>query len=228
MIPILRFILLKKTNPPLLVLRLLVIFYIMHPGMNQRKVKRERKTKETRVNVEVNFDAPGKIAIESGVPFLDHLLHSMAFHGNFSLVIKAGGDIEVDAHHVVEDTGLVFGDTLAALAAENKAIARFGHAVIPMDEALSEVAIDVCGRPTCVYDVNFPQHTVGTFDLHLLREFFFALAGRAKISIHAQTRNGKNSHHMAESLFKALGKALGRAYAYNEKTANISTKGTIS
>jgi imidazoleglycerol-phosphate dehydratase len=209
-------------------LRLSRLFCIIQPGVKLRKIKLERKTRETQVEVEVNFDTPGSIKTETGVPFLNHLLHAMAFHGGFSLRIQAGGDTEVDAHHVVEDTGLVLGDVLAAMVSEGASVKRFGHAVIPMDEALSEVSIDVCGRPTCVYSVRFPQSVVGSFDLLLLREFFFALANRAKISIHAQTREGKNSHHMAESLFKALGKALGQAYAYNDKITDISTKGSIS
>ncbi len=209
-------------------LRLFRLFCIIPPGVKQRKIKLERKTRETHVDVEVNFDTPGNIKIDTGVPFLNHLLHAMAFHGNFSLLIKAAGDTEVDAHHVVEDTGLVLGDVLAAVVSGAVSVKRFGHAVIPMDEALSEVTIDVCGRPTCVYSVRFPQNVVGSFDLLLLREFFYALANRAKISIHAQTRAGKNSHHMAESLFKALGKALSQAYAYNEKITDISTKGSIS
>jgi imidazoleglycerol-phosphate dehydratase len=200
------------------------------PGirMKERKIELTRKTKETQVVLTLNLEAVDSIEIESGIPFLNHLLHAMAFHGNFGLRIKAGGDIEVDPHHVVEDIGLVLGDALAALVGNSVAVIRFGHSVIPMDEALSEVAVDICGRPTCVYNVNFPQNTIGSFDLLLLREFFFALANRAKISIHVITRAGKNSHHMAESMFKALGKALSQAYTHGEKIKNISTKGTIS
>ena len=196
--------------------------------MKQRKAQLTRKTKETHITTEINLDTPEAIDIVTGVPFLNHLLHSMAFHGKFSLKIKAEGDTDIDAHHIVEDLGLVLGEILSRLVSDSGSVMRFGHAVIPMDEALSEVAIDICGRPTCVYNVDFPQATVGSFDLLLLREFFFALANRAKISIHVFTRTGKNSHHMAESLFKALGKALSQAYTYNEKIKNISIKGTIS
>jgi imidazoleglycerol-phosphate dehydratase len=196
--------------------------------VKQRKAQLTRKTKETHVAVEINLDKADPIDIATGVPFFNHLLHSMAFHGKFSLKIQAEGDTEVDAHHIIEDTGLVLGEILCNLVSGSVSVRRFGHAVIPMDEALSEVAIDICGRPTCVYKVDFPQVIIGSFDLLLLREFFFALANRAKISIHAYNRAGKNSHHMAESLFKALGKALGQAYTYNEKIKNISTKGTIS
>ncbi|MBN1797440.1 MAG: imidazoleglycerol-phosphate dehydratase HisB [Spirochaetales bacterium] len=196
--------------------------------MKQRKSQLTRKTKETHVTIEINLDKSDTIDIATGVPFFNHLLHAMAFHGNFGLKVKAEGDIDVDAHHIVEDLGLVLGEILCGLVTNSGSVMRFGHAVIPMDEALSEIAIDVCGRPTCVYDAEFPQTTVGAFDLLLLREFFFALANRAKISIHVRTRAGKNSHHMAESLFKALGKALSQAYTYNEKIKNISTKGTIS
>ena len=196
--------------------------------MKQRKAQLTRKTKETHVAIEIDLCQSGAIDVATGVPFFNHLLHAMAFHGQFNLKVKAEGDTDVDAHHIVEDIGLVLGDILSGLVKDSASIMRFGHAVIPMDEALSEIALDVCGRPTCVYNAEFPQATVGNFDLLLLREFFFALANRAKISIHVYTRSGKNSHHMAESLFKALGKALGQAYAYNEKITDISTKGTIS
>jgi len=167
------------------------------------------------------------IDINTNIPILDHLLQSMAFHGGFSLIIKAQGDLNIDAHHVVEDIGIVFGDVLNSIIREFGSVERFGYAVIPMDEALSEVDIDVCGRSTCVFNAQFPQTHIGTFDLSLLREFFTALANRAKISLHATIRTGQNSHHMAESLFKALGKALFLAYEPKKQdNKDMSTKGT--
>ena len=171
-----------------------------------------RKTRETDITLTLDLDRTGG-SVRTGVAFFDHLLASMAFHGRFRLDLEAAGDIGVDAHHLVEDTGLVLGQAFADVFARAGRVARFAHAVIPMDEALSEVAIDVCGRPTLAWRAAFPQSWVGTFDLSLLREFFGALASQARISLHAETRAGENSHHMAEALFKALGRALQQAYA---------------
>jgi imidazoleglycerol-phosphate dehydratase len=141
------------------------------------------------------------------------------------LDLEAKGDLAVDAHHLVEDTGLVLGQAFAEIFAAAGQVARFGHAVIPMDEALSEVAVDVCGRPTLAWRAGFPQVWVGAFDTSLLKEFFSAFVSQAKISLHAETRCGENSHHMAEALFKALGCALQQAYRLVE--AEMSSKGRI-
>jgi imidazoleglycerol-phosphate dehydratase len=149
----------------------------------------------------------------------------MAFHGAFSIRVEALGDTDVDPHHLVEDVGLVLGDTLAKLSWDTGPVKRFGHAVIPMDEALSEVTVDVSGRPSLIYQASFPQSHAGDFDLALLREFMVALSGRARISLHGTVRYGENSHHMAESLFKALGKAIGQAYTFEDKV--LSTKGAL-
>jgi imidazoleglycerol-phosphate dehydratase len=152
----------------------------------------------------------------------------MAFHGNFSLKLTGTGDIDVDPHHLVEDTGLVIGDALSKSVELLGAVARFGHSVIPMDDALSEVTIDVCGRPFCSYKAEYPQAFSGSFDMSLLNEFFTALAAKARITLHAECRYGQNSHHMAESLFKALGKALKQSYIPLEKGEGVlSTKGLI-
>jgi imidazoleglycerol-phosphate dehydratase len=179
---------------------------------NPRRIETSRKTKETDVAVGLDLSGPGEIRVETGLPFFDHLLTSMAFHGGFGLSVTARGDVDVDAHHLVEDTGLVIGNALADILAHCQPVARFGHAVIPMDEALAEVAVDVCGRPTLGYRPRFPQARAGSFDLWLLREFFLALANQARISIHVDTRGAENSHHAAEAIFKALGKALAQAY----------------
>ena len=136
------------------------------------------------------------------------MLTAMSFHGRFSLTVEGKGDIDVDPHHLVEDVGLVLGQAFPPCFEKSGSVARFGHSVIPMDEALSEVTIDVCGRPTLSLHASFPQPTAGTFDLSLLREFFGGLASQARISLHIEIRRGENSHHMAESAFKALGKAL--------------------
>jgi imidazoleglycerol-phosphate dehydratase len=196
--------------------------------VGNRKTNVTRKTKETDILIEINPDEPGAISISTDVPFLDHLLNSMAFHGNFSLTVKGKGDTEVDAHHLVEDVGITLGQALDKIVEAHGSVMRFGYAVIPMDDSLAEVAIDVCGRPFLVYEPSFPQGSVGSFDLALLREFLRGLATKAKINLHANIRYGKNSHHMAEALFKALGKALKAAYtkdALAEK--GMSTKGTI-
>jgi imidazoleglycerol-phosphate dehydratase len=198
-------------------------------SVKARKTSQSRKTKETEISVSVDLDEAEPIDIDTGVPFFDHLLKAMGFHGGFSLVVKAAGDLSVDAHHLVEDTGIVLGDVFLALAGGSPSIQRFGHAVIPMDEALSEVSIDVCGRSACVYRARFPQKLVGAFDTALIREFLHALAQHAKICLHASVREGENSHHMAECLFKALGRALAGAYApAAANRQSISTKGTIA
>jgi len=191
---------------------------------NPRCIETSRKTKETDVTVGLDLSGPGEIRVDTGLPFFDHLLTSMAFHGGFGLSVTARGDVEVDAHHLVEDTGLVLGTALADILQRCQPVARFGHAVIPMDEALAEVAVDVCGRPTLGYRPRFPQARAGSFDLWLLREFFLALANQARISIHVDTRGAENSHHAAEAVFKALGKALAQAYGPGRA---MSTKGGL-
>jgi imidazoleglycerol-phosphate dehydratase len=191
---------------------------------NPRRIETSRKTKETDVSVVLDLSGPGDIRVDTGLPFFDHLLTSMAFHGGFGLSVTARGDVEVDAHHLVEDTGLVIGNALADILQRCQPVARFGHAVIPMDEALAEVAVDVCGRPTLGYRPRFPQARAGSFDLWLLREFFLALSNQARISIHVDTRGAENSHHAAEAVFKALGKAIAQAYGPGRA---MSTKGGL-
>lgn len=188
-----------------------------------RTAQIDRTTKETSIALTVDLDDPTEREIASTVPFFDHLLHAMSFHGGFGLAVAAGGDTEVDPHHLVEDVGIVLGSAFSQLS---DGVVRFGAAVIPMDEALSEVVIDVCGRPTLVYSAEYPQPTVGTFDLALLREFLLGFVGNARVALHAMIRHGENAHHMAESLFKALGRALGSAYA--ESGGGVrSTKGLL-
>jgi len=190
-----------------------------------RKVQIARKTRETDITLTLDPDAAVAGAIRTGLPFLDHLLTSMSFHGRLGLVVEGSGDLEVDAHHMVEDTGLALGQAFFDLLQRTGHVTRFGHAVIPMDEALAEVTIDVCGRPTLSWHAAFPQPMAGTFDLSLLREFFTALAAQARISLHIEIRRGENSHHMAEAAFKALGKALQEAYGASSE--EMSSKGRI-
>ena len=185
-----------------------------------------RKTKETEITVSLDIGKDGAASITTGLPFFDHILTSMAFHGGFALEVKARGDIEVDPHHLVEDTGLVFGECLAKTIDEGAHVHRYGHAVIPMDDALSEVAIDVCGRPYLDFRAVFPQPRSGDFDMWLIREFLLALANSGRMNIHAACRYGDNSHHMVESLFKALGIALKKGFTPSAEGVR-STKGTL-
>ncbi len=190
-----------------------------------RKVQCARKTRETDITLGLDPDQALEGGIATGLPFFDHLLTSMAFHGSFGLSVGARGDLEVDPHHLVEDTGLVLGQAFAEVLQKTGQVARFGHAVIPMDEALAEAVIDVCGRPTLSWRASFPQPLAGSFDLSLLREFLTALAAQARISLHLEVRRGENSHHMAEAAFKALGKALHAAY--RPGSGEMSSKGRI-
>jgi len=194
--------------------------------MSTRKIEIHRKTKETDISLSLDLDG-GDIQISTEIPFFDHLLTALTFHGNIGINLNAKGDIEVDPHHLVEDTGLVLGEALKKTIDTYGAINRFAHTVIPMDEALSEITLDVCGRPYLVYKSNFPQEYSGLFQMSLLKEFFAALANAAGMSIHADCRYGENSHHMAESLFKALGKALKQAFIPLKSNKILSTKGQL-
>ncbi len=196
--------------------------------MKDERIAVSRKTKETDIDL-VLVPVPGaEVKIAAGVPFFGHLLTSMAFHGGFGLEIRATGDLDVDPHHLVEDVGLVLGDAFHILLERRGGVARFGFMAIPMDDALSEAIVDVCDRPYLSYRADYPQSIVGGFDVSLLREFFLAFTNRARINLHLVCRYGENSHHMAESLFKAMGKALGQAYApKGTKREGMSTKGSL-
>ena len=184
----------------------------------------ERNTKETRITAVLGLDQRGTVRIDTPVPFFSHMLEAMAFHGGFELQVRARGDVEVDPHHLVEDVGLVLGDCLREARGES-AVVRFGSAVVPMDDALSEVVLDVGGRPYLHYEASYPQPVAGTFDVALVREFLLAMTMRARINVHATVRHGINAHHMVEALFKALGRALAAAYA--PSGGAMSTKGRI-
>jgi len=192
------------------------------------RVTIERKTKETQIVLTLDLDTKDAPKIHTGVPFFDHMLTAFSFHGGFSLEVDAQGDLDVDAHHLVEDTGLVLGEAFKKAQEARGGVVRYGHSVIPMDEALSEVIVDACGRAYWVYEAAFPQSHAGTFDLSLVREFLIAFTNRAQVNLHAHCRYGANGHHMVEALFKALGKALAQAYAPREGgNAAMSTKGVI-
>ncbi|MFP4382884.1 MAG: imidazoleglycerol-phosphate dehydratase HisB [Spirochaetia bacterium] len=186
----------------------------------------ERKTKETSISLSLDLDSRSEATVNLGIPFFEHLLTSMAFHGGFGIIINGEGDLDVDPHHLVEDTGLVLGEALRRIL-EAGPVARYGHAVIPMDEALSEAVIDASGRPFLVYRAEFPQNFSGTFDLSLIREFFHGVSQKGTLTIHALCRYGTSSHHMAEALFKAFGIAVGKSFLPRNDTKVRSTKGTI-
>ncbi len=187
-----------------------------------------RETKETAIRLELDIHKGPDVSVSTGLPFFDHMLNAMAFHGGFTLKVEARGDIEVDPHHLIEDTGLVLGDALMKTFEETGAVKRYGHSIIPMDDALSEVVIDVCRRPYLVLKADWPQESAGNFDFFLIKEFLMALANRGGLNIHASCRYGENSHHMAEALFKSLGRALYTAFKpAGENSGNMSTKGLI-
>ncbi len=192
--------------------------------MSARSVDVKRTTKETDISLALDPDRGDRVEVKTGLPFFDHLLTSMAFHGRFTCIITAKGDLEVDGHHLVEDVGIVLGQALSGVL-DKGPVARFAHSVIPMDEALAEVSIDVCGRPTLFLGAGFPQAWVGTFDTALIREFLMGLVSKAGMSLHAEIRRGENSHHMAEALFKALGRAISQAY--RPAQSEMSSKGRI-
>ena len=188
----------------------------------------ERNTKETQISVVVDLDDAFEPEVQTGLPFLDHMLYAMAFHGGFGLRIDAKGDLPVDPHHVVEDSGIVIGSALDEAFRSGGAVVRFAHAIVPMDEALSEATIDVCGRPTLAYKADYPQEFSGDFGMWLFREFFSGFTMGAKVALHLECRYGENAHHMVEALFKALGRTLGQAYTLREgRQSDMSTKGAI-
>lgn len=196
--------------------------------MGDRIITINRVTKETEINLTLNLSGSGKVSSNTGLPYMDHMFTAMAFHGKFDLSIEAKGDLEVDAHHLVEDLGLVLGQALRESVEKYGGVNRYAHKVIPMDEALSEIVIDVCMRPYLVYNVRYPQEFSGNFQMHLLREFFHGLSSRGAITLHVICRYGENAHHMSEALFKALGMALKEAYTpIDYGTESMSTKGKL-
>lgn len=197
--------------------------------MDTRPVEVVRQTRETNIRLALDLGSSekGRLRVD-GVPFFVHLLEAMSFHGRFRLDIEGTGDIEVDPHHLVEDIGLVLGDALAQTVETYGPVTRFAHQVIPMDDAISEVSIDVSGRPFIRFDAGFPHTHAGQFPVYLISEFLTSLSNRGKMTLHAHCRYGENSHHMVESLFKALGRAIAEAYsALNREGGDLSTKGII-
>ncbi|MFO7580141.1 imidazoleglycerol-phosphate dehydratase HisB [Nitrosomonas halophila] len=188
-----------------------------------------RNTQETQVQVKINLDGCGKAELHSGVPFLDHMLDQIARHGMLDLSIHATGDLHIDAHHTVEDIGITLGQALARAVGDKKGVFRYGHAYVPLDEALSRVVIDLSGRPGLQLNVQFTRSHIGAFDVELVHEFFQGLVNHAMMTLHIDNLAGKNAHHQAETIFKAFGRALRMAIAMDPRCPDIipSTKGSL-
>jgi imidazoleglycerol-phosphate dehydratase len=194
--------------------------------MSQRHAVVERDTKETKIRVEVVLDGSGTTDVVTGIPFFDHMLDQLGRHGRLDLSVRAEGDLEIDAHHTVEDTGIALGQALAEAWGDRAGVERFGDATVPIDEALTRVAIDLSGRPYLVYEVDTPVELVGSFETTLVRHFFEALVANARITLHVANLSGDNSHHIFESVFKAVAVALRRAVAVTGAGVP-STKGVL-
>jgi len=197
--------------------------------MPARSARVARKTLETDITVEVNLDGSGAARLELGVPFLEHMLEQIARHGLIDLAITARGDTHIDDHHTVEDVGITLGQALAQAWGDKKGLRRYGHAYVPLDEALSRVVVDLSGRPGLVFAVDFPRATIGRFDVDLFQEFFQGLVNHAAITLHIDCLRGRNAHHIAETVFKACGRALRMAVEPDPRAAGVvpSTKGSL-
>ena len=194
-----------------------------------RRAKVERNTKETRIAVEVNLDGDGRAELATGVPFLDHMLDQLARHGMLDLVVRAEGDLHIDAHHTVEDIGITLGQAVAKAVGDKAGLVRYGHAYVPLDEALSRVVIDLSGRPGLEFHVPFTRAMIGTFDVDLAHEFFQGFVNHALVTLHIDNLRGQNAHHQAETVFKAFARALRMAVTRDPRAAGAipSTKGTL-
>ena len=193
-----------------------------------RSATKERSTKETQIRLSLDLDG-GDAKVATGVGFLDHMLELVARHGRLGLEIEASGDLETGAHHTTEDVGIVLGQALEGALGERSGIRRYGQALVPMDESLAECAIDISGRPLCVFDAELPATAIAGFDTELAEEFFRAVANNAKLTLHLRVRSGSNAHHMIEAAFKAFARALREAISVDPGESGVpSTKGTLS
>ena len=197
--------------------------------MTARTATVARNTLETQIEVTINLDGQGQFNAETGVPFLDHMMEQIARHGLFDLDIKANGDLHIDAHHTVEDIGITIGQAFKQALGDKKGVIRYGHAYVPLDEALSRVVLDLSGRPGFEYDVTFTRDKIGEFDVDLFYEFFQGMVNHAGITLHIDNLKGRNAHHIAETMFKAFGRALRMAVTLDERALGQmpSTKGTL-
>jgi len=194
-----------------------------------RTARIERKTAETSIVVEVGLDGAGRAQLATGVPFLDHMLDQVARHGMIDLTVQATGDLHIDAHHTVEDIGITMGQAFKAAVGDKKGVVRYGHAYVPLDEALSRAVIDLSGRPGLTFEVPFTRAMIGTFDVDLAHEFFQGFVNHALVTLHIDNLRGDNAHHQCETVFKAFGRALRAACALDPRAgaAIPSTKGTL-
>jgi imidazoleglycerol-phosphate dehydratase len=197
--------------------------------MKARKAQVARDTLETQISVAIDLDGTGVAKLASSIPFLDHMLDQVARHGMVDLDVTATGDIQIDPHHTVEDIGITLGQAVAKAVGDKKGLTRYGHAYVPLDEALSRVVIDFSGRPGLEYHVPFTRSRVGEFDVDLCREFFQGFANHAQVTLHIDNLRGDNSHHQAETVFKAFGRALRMAVTLDTRLGKVtpSTKGTL-
>jgi imidazoleglycerol-phosphate dehydratase len=198
-------------------------------AMSTRAAKADRKTTETQIALSVNVDGSGRANLATGIPFLDHMLDQVARHGMLDLDIQAKGDLQVDAHHTVEDIGITLGQAVARAVGDKTGIRRYGHAYVPLDEALSRVVIDFSGRPGLEYHVQFKRALIGEFDVDLVHEFFQGFANHAQVTLHIDNLRGDNAHHQCETMFKAFARALRMALEPDPRAAGSipSTKGAL-
>lgn len=203
--------------------------FAQSPSLPMRQAEISRNTLETQITVRLNLDGAGRGRFATGVPFLDHMLDQIARHGMIDLEVDAKGDLQIDAHHTVEDIGITVGQALAKAWGDKKGLTRYGHAYVPLDEALSRVVIDLSGRPGLDFNVEFTRAWVGQFDVDLVREFFQGLVNHAGMTLHIDNLRGVNAHHQAETVFKAFGRALRMAATPDPRMAGAmpSTKGTL-
>ena len=197
--------------------------------MESRVASCSRVTKETQIEMTLNLDGTGKTDISTGIGFFDHMLSGFARHGLFDLTVKVTGDLEVDSHHTIEDTGIVLGQTIAKALGDKKGIKRYGHFMLPMDEVLVLSAIDLSGRPYLVYDLNLTTERVGYFDTQMVKEFFYAVSYGAEMNLNLKQFSGSNDHHIIEATFKAFAKALDEATSIDDRLNGkvLSTKGSL-
>jgi len=209
-----------------------MVFITVNPIIDwkmSRKSKVERKTKETSIEVELDLDGAGASSIDTGIPFLDHMLDHLSRHSLIDIDLKAAGDLEIDGHHTTEDVGLCLGQALNEALGDKRGIIRYGYASIPMNEALVDVSLDISGRPFCVFDSRGLAGKVGDFDAELAEEFLRALVNKAGLTIHVTVQRGSNTHHIIEAMFKALARALGQAVRLDPRIEGAipSTKETL-
>lgn len=197
--------------------------------MTARTAKIDRNTLETQISVELNIDGSGQGTIDTGIPFFDHMLDQIVRHGQFDISIKAVGDLEVDAHHTVEDTGITLGQAFNQAMGDKKGVRRYGHAYVPLDEALSRVVVDFSGRPGLEYYADYPRARIGDFDVDLVYEFLQGFVNHAQVTMHVDNLRGSNAHHIAETIFKALGRTLRFACELDPRMSGQmpSTKGAL-